>query len=90
MTGYHSSLINFAKNDYSLHVELGDNANYAPKGIGSTLFQLDSRDFLHMSDILFVSISVLEDKVYKVSFVDNRVLVWPKDSNIDSTRVIGV
>ena len=74
MTRYRSPLTNLTEKDSSLHVELGDNAKYAVKGIGSRSFQLDSRD----SHILFVpglkknllSISALEDKGYKVAFVD--------------------
>ena len=53
------------------------------KGVGSTSFQLDLGDILHMSDILFVpgleenllSISYLEEKYFKVSFVDGKFLV---------------
>jgi hypothetical protein len=79
-------------------VELGDDSTYVIKGIGATSFQLDSREVLHMNDILYVpglkknllSTSALEDKGFRVSFVDGRVLVWSKNSNIDSTRVIGV
>ena len=51
-----------------------------------------------MSDVLFVprlkkkllSISTFEDKGYRVAFIDGRVLVWPKDSSIDSVIVISV
>ena len=51
-----------------------------------------------MKDVLFVlelkkillSISTLEDRGYIVSFMDGRVLVWPKGSSIDSIGVIGV
>ena len=32
----------------------------------------------------------LEDKGFRVAFVDRQGLVWPKDSNMDSTGVIGV
>lgn len=37
-----------------------------------------------------VSISCLEDKGDKVSFVDSKVLVWPKGSCINFARVIGI
>ena len=98
MVGYQSQLIDLSKKYSSLHLELGDNGKYVVKGMASTSFQLDSRDALHMSDMLFIlglkknllSISTLEDKGYKASFVDGQVLVWPKDSNMDSARVIGV
>lgn len=50
-----------------------------------------------MSGIIFVpglkknllSIFALEDKGYRVSFVDGKVLVWHKDSSIDFGDVIG-
>jgi hypothetical protein len=32
-----------------------------------------------------LSISTLEDRGYKVAFVDGQVLVWPKGLSIDST-----
>lgn len=59
---------------------------------------MDLGDILHMSDILFVarlkkkllSILALEDKGFRVAFVDGKVLMWPKDSDMDSADVIGV
>jgi hypothetical protein len=79
-------------------VELGDNAKYAVKGVGTITLQLESGKSLHMRDVLFVpglrknllSISTLEDRGYRVAFVDGQVLVWPKDLNIYATEVIGV
>ena len=38
MTGYRSSLTNLTEKESSIHVELGDNARYAVKSIGSTSF----------------------------------------------------
>ena len=51
-----------------------------------------------MSNVLYVpglkknllSIFTLEDKGYRVAFVDGKVLTWPKESSIDSARVIGI
>jgi hypothetical protein len=37
-----------------------------------------------------VSISSLEDKGYKITFSEGRVLAWHKDSHISSSKVIGV
>lgn len=37
-----------------------------------------------------LSISCLEDKGDRVSFVDGKVLVWGKDSSINKAKVIGV
>jgi hypothetical protein len=36
------------------------------------------------------SISALEDKGFRVAFMDGQVLLWPKSSSIDSATVIGV
>jgi hypothetical protein len=79
-------------------VELGDNAKYVVKGVGTTSFQLQYGNSLHMNYVLFVpglrknplSISTFEDKGYRFSFVDGQVLLLPKDSNIDGTKVNGV
>ena len=54
MTSYRTTLIDLSERDYSIHVELGDNAKYEVKDVGSTSFRLDSGCILHMSDILFV------------------------------------
>ena len=91
MIGYKKPLSDLTEKDSSLQVELGDNAKYAIKGIGATPFHLESEYSLHMSDVLFVprlkknllSISALEDKGYRVAFVDGQVLVWPKGLIID-------
>ena len=81
----------------SLRVELGDNAKYELKGIGLVSFQLDSGDSFHLGKVLLVPglkknlifVSALEDKSMRVAFVDGQVLIWTKDSSMDSARVIG-
>jgi hypothetical protein len=37
-----------------------------------------------------LSISALEDKGFRVAFVDGQVLLWPKSSSIDKATAIGV
>jgi hypothetical protein len=79
-------------------VELGDDSIHAVKGIGEASVQLDSGNPLSIKYILFVqglkknllSISALEDKGFRVAFVDGQVLLWPKNSSIDKDTVIGV
>ena len=79
-----------------MQVEIGDNSKYVVKGVGTSSVQLDSRDSLHMKDVLLVPglkknllpISYLEDRGYRVAFVDGQVLVWLKHSSIDSTGLI--
>ena len=66
--------------------------------IWSTSLQLESNDTLQLSDVLYVpgmkinlvSISALEDKGYKVAFLDGKVLAWQKNSSMDTTKVIGM
>lgn len=79
-------------------MELGDNTKYAVKGDGSTYFQLESGGNIHINVVLYVpslkknmiSTSTLEDKRYRVTFIDGQVLVWKQGSNINSEKVIGV
>jgi hypothetical protein len=67
-------------------VELGDNSKHAVKGVGEASLQLDSGNRLLIKDILFVqnlkknllSISALEDKGFRVAFVDGQFLLWSK------------
>jgi hypothetical protein len=69
-----------------------------PDIIGTSTFQLDSDIPLQLSEVLsvpwmkrnLVSISSLEDKVYKVTFYEGKFLAWNKDSHINFVRVIGV
>ena len=98
MTVFKSSLTKFTEKSSSLHVELGDDSRHAVKGVGEASYQLDSGNSISIKDVLFVqglkknllSIYALEDKGFKVAFVDGQVLLWPKSSSIDSTIVIGV
>ena len=73
---------------FSSQVELGDDASYEIKGIGSVSFQLVSGVVLHIENILYVpgltknliSVGVLEDKGHRVIFMDKKALLWPKDT----------
>jgi hypothetical protein len=38
----------------------------------------------------FVSILALEEKGYKITFLEGRVLAWHKQYHISSSKVIGV
>jgi hypothetical protein len=59
-------------------VEPGDNAKYAVKGVGTTSFQLKSKNPLKMSEVLYVaglkknllSISAMEHIGYAMTFID--------------------
>jgi hypothetical protein len=66
--------------------------------VRTTSYQLDYDIPLQLSEVRYVpgmkrnlvSISAFEDKVYKVTFSEGKVLAWHKNSHMDSTRVIGV
>jgi hypothetical protein len=98
MTGFKSSLMKLIEKSSSLQVELGDDSRHAVKGVGEASYQLDSGNSISIKDVLFVqglkknllSISALEDKGFRVAFVDGQVLLWPKSSSIDDATVIGV
>jgi hypothetical protein len=98
MTSLRDHLTNFVEKETHLHVVLGDDARYNVKGVGTSTFQLDSNMQLQLREVLYVpgmkrnlvSIFVLEDKGYKVTFLEGRVLAWHKDSHINSAKVIGV
>ena len=98
MTGYKENLLDLIEKESHLGAVLGDDVKYTVKGLGATFLQLESSDTLHLSDVLYVpmmkrnlvSISTLEDKGYRVTFSDRKVLAWHKNSIMDSVRVIGV
>jgi hypothetical protein len=98
MTEYREHHTDLVEKESRLHVVLGDNVRYTVKGVGSSSFQLDSDISLQLSEVLYVpgmkrnrvSVSALEDKGYKVSFSEGKVIAWHKNSRMDSARVIGV
>jgi hypothetical protein len=93
MIGPQKSLTKLSEKNSRLQVELRDNAKYAVKGVGTASFQLNSRNPLNMSEVLYVpglkknllSISYMEERGYSMEFIDGKVLTWPKGSSIDST-----
>jgi hypothetical protein len=98
MTGIRNHLTQFIEKGTHLHVVLGDDARYNVRGVGNSTFQLDSYMQLRLEEVLYVprmkrklvSNSALENKGYKITFSDVRVLAWHKDSHISSSKVIGV
>ena len=83
---------------FSMQVELGDDATYEIKGVGSASFQLNCGGLLHIEEIMFVpglkknllSVAVLEDKGFKVTFKDGKALLWSKDKYLSSVTMIGI
>lgn len=98
MKGHRKSLTDLEEKGSSLQVELGENTKYAARGARKTSFQLENGDHLRMRNVLYVpelkknllSISAMEDKGFRIAFVDGKVLTWPKESSIDSSGVIGI
>jgi hypothetical protein len=65
--------------------------------VGESTYKLDSSTPMKMKDVLYVpgltknflSISALDKKGFRVSFIDGEVLMWPKGKNIEDAIVIG-
>jgi hypothetical protein len=98
MTGYKGSLSNLIHKDSPHNVKLGDDYQYPIKGVGEASYKLDSGKAMRMKDVLYVpglkknllSISTLDEKGFRVAFVDGEVLMWPKGKTFDDAVVIGV
>ena len=98
MTGNRGALTSYKKKKFTTQVELGDDSTYKIEGVGSTSLQLDSGTVLHIDDILYVpglkknllSVAGLEDKGYRVLFMDKKFFQWAKDTDLSSTVQIGV
>ena len=98
MTGNRGTLTSYRKKKFTTQVELGYDSTNKIEGVGSTSLQLDLVMVLHIDDILYVpglkknlfSVVGLEDKGYRVLFMDNKVFLWAKDTNLESAVQIGV
>ena len=70
-----------------MEIILGDNSTYPIKGVGNVTLQLNQGNTIHLQEVLYVpnlkknlvSISAMEDKGYKVAFVDGKVRVWKRN-----------
>jgi hypothetical protein len=98
MTGDRENISRIKEKEISHKVELGDNNSYAVKRLGKSSIKMESGNNVHLNNFLYVpglknnlvSISFLEKKGDRISFVDGKVLVWSKDSKIEDARVIGI
>ena len=79
-----------------MEIILGDNATYPVKGIGIVTLHLYQQT-LHLQEVLYVPnlknnliyISAIEDKDFKVKFIDGKVRAWqrnPRDAFIPGFR----
>jgi hypothetical protein len=98
MTGYKDSFSEIVQKDSPHKVKLGDDYQYPIKGVGEASYKLDSGKPMKMKDVLYVlglkknllSILVLDEKGFRVAFIDGEVLMWPRGKSIDDAVVIGV
>ena len=89
MIGRKYILSSLIEKDFPQKVSLGDDYQYPIKGMGESTYKLDSGTLMRMKDVLYVpglthnliSISSLDKKFFRVSFIDGEVLVWPKAKN---------
>ena len=78
-------------------MKLGDDYLYPIKGSGESSYKIDYGKSMKMKDVLFVprlnknliSISSLDAKGMRVTFLDGQVLMWTKRKTIDAVVVIG-
>eukprot|EP00253_Pinus_taeda_P014678 PITA_14678 len=86
-TGYKEALSNLIEKDINLIIILADNATYPVKRVGNVTLQLNQGNTIHLQEVLYVpdlkknlvSISAMENKGFKVAFIDGKVHVWNKN-----------
>ena len=91
MTGFKHSFTHMAKENSPHKVKLGDACQYSIKGVGEASCKLDSGNSIKMNDVFYVPIlknnllyiSSLDAIGFRVSFVDVKVLIWPKGNTFD-------
>ena len=97
MTGQKKTLSKLEERNSPQKVPLGDDYQYPIKRIGEASYKLDSRTPMKMEEVLYVpglkknllSISALDKKGYRVSFIDGQILMWTKGKSIEDAVVIG-
>eukprot|EP00253_Pinus_taeda_P022616 PITA_22616 len=85
--GYKEALSNLIEKETNLEIILRDNSTYPVNGVGKVTLQLNQGNTIHLQEVLYVpnlkknlvSISAMEDKGYKVAFIDGKVRVWKKN-----------
>ena len=78
-------------------MKLWDDCQYPVKGSRKASYKLDSGKYLKIKYVLYVprlkknilSISTLDVKGIRVSFVDGQVLMWPRGKTVEDATVIG-
>eukprot|EP00253_Pinus_taeda_P010706 PITA_10706 len=85
-TGYKGALSNLVEKKTNMEIILGDSVTYPVKGIGTITLHLNQGQTLHLQVLYvpdlkknLVSISVMEDKGFKMTFIDGKVHVWQRN-----------
>jgi hypothetical protein len=97
MTSQRDILSCLTEKNFPQKVTLGDYYQYPIKGVGESNYKRDLGTPMKMKDVLYVlgltknllSISPLDNKCFKVSFIDGEVLMWPKGKTMEQAIVIG-
>ena len=100
-TGYKEALSNLVEKKTKVEIILRDNATYPVKGNGVVTLHLNQGQTLHLQEVLYVpdlknnlvSISAMEDKGFKVAFIDGKVRISqrnPKDAFTLGFRIEGL
>jgi hypothetical protein len=79
-------------------VKLDDDYQYPIKGVGEAYYRLDSRKPMKMKYVLYVlglkinilSISTMDEKRFRVVFIDGEYIMWSREKSIDYVVVISV
>ena len=95
--GKKTTLSNLEEKNSPQKVSLGDDYRYPIKGIGESSYKLDSGTSMNMKEVLYVpglkknllSISALDEKGYRVSYIDGQVFMWSKGKALEYDVVIG-
>eukprot|EP00253_Pinus_taeda_P002593 PITA_02593 len=85
--GYKEAISNLIEKKTNMEIILGDNVTYLVKGIWTFTLHLNQGQTLHLQEVLYVpdlkknlvSISMMEDKGFKVTFVDVKICVWKRN-----------
>jgi hypothetical protein len=97
MTVHRDVLSYISKKKFSQKVTLGDDYQYPIKGVGESNYKLNSGNVMKMKDVLYVpgltknllSISSLEKKHFRVSFIDGEFLMRAKGETLKEEIIIG-
>jgi hypothetical protein len=97
MIGQRDILSCLSEKKFPQKITLGDDYQYLIKGVGESNYKLDLGTAMKMKDVLYVpglaknllSISALENKGFRVAFIDGEILMWAKGKTMKEAIVIG-